>query len=156
MPRRNRPPKRPVQPDPKYHNRSVSRFTNMLMKDGKKSLAQRMLYRAFDMVEERTGADPVEVFEAAIRNATPHLEVKPRRVGGATYQVPIEIRGDRRYSLAVRWLVQAAQSRAGKTMIERLAAEIVEAANSEGAAVRRKEESHRMADANKAFAHYRW
>ncbi len=156
MPRRNRPPKRPVQPDPKYHNRSVSRFTNMLMKDGKKSLAQRMLYRAFEMVEERTGADPVEVFEAAIRNATPHLEVKPRRVGGATYQVPIEIRGDRRYSLAVRWLVQAAQSRAGKTMIERLAAEIVEAANSEGAAVRRKEESHRMADANKAFAHYRW
>ncbi len=156
MPRRNRPPKRPVQPDPKYHNRSVSRFTNMLMKNGKKSLAQRMLYRAFDMVEERTGADPVEVFEAAIRNATPHLEVKPRRVGGATYQVPIEIRGDRRYSLAVRWLVQAAQARAGKTMIERLAAEIVEAANSEGAAVRRKEESHRMADANKAFAHYRW
>ena len=156
MPRRNRPPKRPVQPDPKYHNRSVSRFTNMLMKDGKKSLAQRMLYRAFEMVEERTGADPVEVFEAAIRNATPHLEVKPRRVGGATYQVPIEIRGDRRYSLAVRWLVQAAQSRAGKTMIERLAAEIVEAANSEGAAVRRKEESHRVADANKAFAHYRW
>lgn len=156
MPRRNRPPKRPVQPDPKFHNRSVSRFTNMLMKDGKKSLAQRMLYRAFEMVEERTGADPVEVFEAAIRNATPHLEVKPRRVGGATYQVPIEIRGDRRYSLAVRWLVQAAQSRAGKTMIERLAAEIVEAANSEGAAVRRKEESHRMADANKAFAHYRW
>jgi small subunit ribosomal protein S7 len=134
----------------------VSRFTNMLMKDGKKSLAQRMLYRAFEMVGERTGADPVEVFEAAIRNATPHLEVKPRRVGGATYQVPIEIRGDRRYSLAVRWLVQAAQSRAGKTMIERLAAEIVEAANSEGAAVRRKEESHRMADANKAFAHYRW
>ena len=156
MPRRNRPPKRPVQPDPKYHNRSVSRFTNMLMKDGKKSLAQRMLYRAFEMVEERTGADPVEVFEAAIRNATPHLEVKPRRVGGATYQVPIEIRGDRRYSLAVRWLVQAAQSRAGKTMIERLAAEIVEAANSEGVAVRRKEESHRVADANKAFAHYRW
>ncbi len=156
MPRRNRPPKRPVQLDPKYHNRGVSRFTNMLMKDGKKSLAQRMLYRAFEMVEERTGADPVEVFEAAIRNATPHLEVKPRRVGGATYQVPIEIRGDRRYSLAVRWLVQAAQSRAGKTMIERLAAEIVEAANSEGAAVRRKEESHRMADANKAFAHYRW
>ena len=126
------------------------------MKDGKKSLAQRMLYRAFEMVEERTGADPVEVFEAAIRNATPHLEVKPRRVGGATYQVPIEIRGDRRYSLAVRWLVQAAQSRAGKTMIERLAAEIVEAANSEGVAVRRKEESHRVADANKAFAHYRW
>ena len=156
MPRRNRPPKRLVLPDPKYHNRSVSRFTNMLMKDGKKSLAQRMLYRAFEMVEERTGADPVEVFEAAIRNATPHLEVKPRRVGGATYQVPIEIRGDRRYSLAVRWLVQAAQSRAGKTMIERLAAEIVEAANSEGAAVRRKEESHRVADANKAFAHYRW
>ena len=156
MPRRNRPPKRPVQPDPKYHNRSVSRFTNMLMQDGKKSLAQRMLYRAFDAVEERTGADPVEVFEAAIRNATPHLEVKPRRVGGATYQVPIEIRGDRRYSLAVRWLVQAARARAGKTMIERLAGEIVEAANNEGAAVRRKEESHRMADANKAFAHYRW
>lgn len=156
MPRRNRPPKRPIQPDPKYHNRSVSRFTNMLMQDGKKSLAQRMLYRAFDVVEERTGADPVEVFEAAIRNATPHLEVKPRRVGGATYQVPIEIRGDRRYSLAVRWLVQAARARAGKTMIERLAGEIVEAANNEGAAVRRKEESHRMADANKAFAHYRW
>ena len=156
MPRRNRPPKRPVQADLKYHNRSVSRFTNMLMKDGKKSLAQRMLYTAFDMVEERTGTDPVEVFEAAIRNATPHLEVKPRRVGGATYQVPIEIRGDRRYSLAVRWLVQAARVRAGKTMVERLAAEIVEAANSEGAAVRRKEESHRMADANKAFAHYRW
>ena len=128
----------------------------MLMKGGKKSLAQRMLYSAFEIVEERTGTDPVEVFEAAIRNATPHLETKPRRVGGATYQVPIEIRGERRYSLAVRWLVQAARGRAGKTMIERLAAEIVEAANSEGAAVRRKEESHRMADANKAFAHYRW
>ena len=156
MPRRNRPPKRPVQPDPKYHNRSVSRFINMLMRDGKKSLAQRLLYQAFDVVEERTGADPVEVFEAAIRNATPHLEVKPRRVGGATYQVPIEIRGDRRYSLSVRWLVQAARARPGKTMIERLAAEFTEAANNEGAAVRRKEESHRMADANKAFAHYRW
>ncbi|MCY3694962.1 MAG: 30S ribosomal protein S7 [Chloroflexi bacterium] len=156
MPRRNRPARRPVLPDPKFGNRSVSRFINVLMTRGKKSLARRLLYDAFDLIEERINQNPIEIFEQALRNATPQLEVRPRRVGGATYQVPIEIRGERRFSLATRWLVQAARRRGEKTMVRRLAGEILDAYRHEGQAVRRREESHRMAEANKAFAHYRW
>ncbi|MDE2701541.1 MAG: 30S ribosomal protein S7 [Chloroflexi bacterium] len=156
MPRRNRPARRPVLPDPKFGNRSVSRFINVLMTRGKKSLARRLLYDAFDLIEERVNQNPIEIFEQALRNATPQLEVRPRRVGGATYQVPIEIRGERRFSLATRWLVQAARRRGEKTMVRRLAGEILDAYRHEGQAVRRREESHRMAEANKAFAHYRW
>jgi small subunit ribosomal protein S7 len=156
MPRRNRPARRPVLPDPKFGNRSVSRFINVLMTRGKKSLARRLLYDAFELIEERVNQNPIEVFEQALRNATPQLEVRPRRVGGATYQVPIEIRGERRFSLATRWLVQAARRRGEKTMVRRLAGEILDAYRHEGQAVRRREESHRMAEANKAFAHYRW
>ena len=156
MPRRNRPARRPVLPDPKFGNRSVSRFINVLMTRGKKSLARRLLYDAFDLIEERVNQNPIEIFEQALRNATPQLEVRPRRVGGATYQVPIEIRGERRFSLATRWLVLAARRRGEKTMVRRLAGEILDAYRHEGQAVRRREESHRMAEANKAFAHYRW
>ena len=156
MPRRNRPARRPVLPDPKFGNRSVSRFINVLMTRGKKSLARRLLYDAFDLIEERVNQNPIEIFEQALRNATPQLEVRPRRVGGATYQVPIEIRGERRFSLATRWLVQAARRRGEKTMVRRLAGEILDAYRHEGQAVRRREDSHRMAEANKAFAHYRW
>lgn len=156
MPRRNRPARRPVLPDPKFGNRSVSRFINVLMTRGKKSLARSLLYDAFDLIEERVNQNPIEIFEQALRNATPQLEVRPRRVGGATYQVPIEIRGERRFSLATRWLVQAARRRGEKTMVRRLAGEILDAYRHEGQAVRRREESHRMAEANKAFAHYRW
>ncbi len=156
MPRRNRPARRPVLPDPKFGNRSVSRFINVLMTRGKKSLARRLLYDAFDLIEERVNQNPIEIFEQALRNATPQLEVRPRRVGGATYQVPIEIRGERRFSLATRWLVQAARRRGEKTMVRRLAGEILDAYRHDGQAVRRREESHRMAEANKAFAHYRW
>ncbi len=156
MPRRNRPARRPIQADPKYGNRSVARFVNVLMTRGKKSLARRLLYDAFDLIEERSNQNAIEVFEQALRNATPQLEVRPRRVGGATYQVPIEIRGERRYSLATRWLVLAARRRGEKTMVRRLAGEILDASRHDGQAVRRREESHRMAEANKAFAHYRW
>lgn len=126
------------------------------MHDGKKSVAQNIVYKALDLVESRTGANPLDTFETALRNATPQLEVRPRRVGGATYQIPMEIRGDRRHSLAIRWVVRAARNRSGKTMVERLAAEFIDAANNQGEAVRKKEDGHRMADANKAFAHYRW
>ena len=156
MSRRSRPPKRRMQPDPRFNNRAVQRFINAIMRDGKKSLAQQIVYDALDIVDERTEAGAVDTFESALRNVTPQLEVKPRRVGGATYQVPLEIRGDRRNSLAIRWLVRAARNRPGKTMVERLANELTDAANFQGAAVKRKDDIHRMAEANKAFAHYRW
>ena len=156
MPRRTRPPKRPLQPDPRYQNRAVQRFINAIMRDGKKSLAQRIVYGALEIMEERSSATGVETFEAALQNVTPQLEVKPRRVGGATYQVPMEIRGDRRNSLAIRWLIRASRNRPGKTMVERLANELMDAANFRGEAVKRKDDNHRMAEANKAFAHYRW
>ena len=129
---------------------------NKIMRDGKKALAQRIFYSAMERVKERTGRDPMEVFEQAVRNTMPVLEVRPRRVGGATYQVPIEVRPHRRVSLALRWLVQYANERNERTMVERLANELIDAANNTGGAVRRKEEIHRMAEANKAFAHYRW
>ena len=156
MPRRYRPPRREVEPDPKYNSGLVARFVNRVMQRGKKSLARRIVYEAFDIIEDRFHRNPLEVFNQAIRNVTPVLEVRPRRVGGATYQIPLEIRGDRRQSLAIRWLVKATQARPGKTMAEKLAHELWDASQNTGAAVKKKEDTHRMAEANKAFAHYRW
>lgn len=156
MPRRARVIKREIVPDSRYGNRTVTRFINKIMQRGKKSLAERIMYTALDRLGERTGRDPVEVFEVAMRNAMPILEVKPRRVGGATYQVPVEIKGDRRLSLAIRWLLAAARARSGKSMAEKLSNELLDAANNTGATIKRREDTHRMAEANKAFAHYRW
>jgi small subunit ribosomal protein S7 len=156
MPRRAKVAKREILPDPRYHNRVIGRFINKIMYGGKKGLAEAIFYDALDIVEKRLGKDPQEVFEQALRNATPVLEVKPRRVGGATYQVPIEIKGDRRQSLAIRWLLSSARNRTGKSMAEKLAAEIMDAASGTGATIKKREDTHRMAEANKAFAHYRW
>jgi small subunit ribosomal protein S7 len=156
MPRRARVERREVTPDPRYGSKLVARFINKVMKNGKKSLAERIVYDAFEIVERQARRNPLDVFEAAVRNATPLLEVKPRRVGGATYQVPVEIKGDRRQSLAMRWLVNFARARSGKTMAEKLAAELLDAYHNTGATIRRREEMHRMAEANRAFAHYRW
>lgn len=156
MPRRARVVRREVPPDAKYGNVTVSRFVNRLMQDGKKATAERILYQAMDLIESREGRGAVEVFELAMRNATPLLEVKPRRVGGATYQVPVEIRGERRTALAMRWLIDAARKRAGRSMAEKLAGELLDAAHGTGTTIKRREDTHRMAEANKAFAHYRW
>ena len=154
--RRNRAPQRPVSPDPRFQSRLVTRFTNKLMISGKKSIAEKIIYGALDRIEEQTGRRGIDIFEQAVRNATPVIEVKPRRVGGATYQVPVDIRTERRQALALRWLIDSARSRGGRAMTEKLAAEIQDAANNAGNAVRRKEEVHRMAEANRAFVHYRW
>ncbi len=156
MPRKGEVRRREVLPDPKYHDQTVSKFINMLMMRGKKSLAERILYGAFDLIQARAKEDPLVVFRRALENAKPVLEVRSRRVGGATYQVPVEVRPVRRVSLGMRWLVQQARLRSEKSMAERLAAELMEAANNRGGAVKKKEETHRMAEANKAFAHYRW
>jgi small subunit ribosomal protein S7 len=156
MPRRARVVRRVVQPDGKYSNVTIAKFINKLMYSGKKATAERIMYDALRIVEDREHRNPVETFELALRNATPMLEVKPRRVGGATYQVPVEIRGDRRNALAVRWLIDAARKRAGRTMAEKLAGELLDAAHGTGATIKRREDTHRMAEANKAFAHYRW
>ena len=156
MPRRYRPPKREVKPDIKYNNVMVAKFINKLMKGGKKSLAARILYNSFDIIEEKMKKSPLDVFEQAINNAAPVLEVKPRRVGGATYQIPMEVPADRRISLAVRWLLQSARNRPGKSMTEKLANELMDAAQGTGATIKKKDDTHRMAEANKAFAHYRW
>jgi len=156
MPRRYRPPKREVEPDVKYNNVRLAMFINRMMHGGKKSTAQRVIYDALEMIEERTKRDPIEVFETALRNATPILEVKPRRVGGSTYQVPVEVGADRANSLAMRWLLAAARARGGRSMAEKLAAEFIDAANGQGSAIKKKEDTHRMAEANRAFAHYRW
>ncbi len=156
MPRRGKVERREVPPDPKYGSRTLQKFINKVMRNGKKSLAERIVYTALDLVERQTRRNPLEVFEQAVRNATPVLEVRPRRVGGATYQVPIEIRGERRLSLAMRWLVESARARTGKSVAEKLAAELIDAANGVGATIRRRDELHRMAEANKAFSHYRW
>ena len=156
MARRNRAPLRPVLPDPRYQSRLVSSFTNKLMHNGKKSVAERIVNAALDRVEQTTGRSPIDVFEQAVRNSTPVIEVKPRRVGGATYQVPVDIRSERRQALAIRWLLLGARGRGGRSMAERLAAELMDAANNTGAAIRRKEDTHRMAEANRAFVHYRW
>ena len=156
MPRKGPAKKRVILPDPVYHNRLVTRFVNRMMLSGKKSLSETIFYRSLDAIETKTGRKGIEIFEQAVRNVMPQVEVKPRRVGGATYQVPMEIRADRKTSLALRWLVSAARRRNGKTMIDRLTAELTDAANNTGSAVRQREEKHKMADANKAFAHYRF
>ena len=156
MPRRNRPSKRRVTPDPVYNSESVAKFVNVVMRDGKRAVAERVMYDALKRAGRQARKEPIEVFDQAIRNATPQLEVKPRRVGGATYQVPIEIRPDRRLALARRWLVRFARQRGGRSMAEKLAGELVDAANNTGGAVKRKEETHRMAESNKAFSHFRY
>ena len=156
MPRRGFIAKRDVLPDPIYNSKVVTKLINNIMLDGKKSVAQGIVYDAFDIIKEKEGKNPLEVFEAALENVMPVLEVKARRVGGATYQVPIEVRPDRRQALALRWLTKFSRKRGEKTMEDRLAGEILDAANNSGAAVKRKEEMHNMAEANKAFAHYRF
>jgi len=156
VPRRGPVPRRAIEPDPLYQSELVARLINKVMKDGKKSLAQRIVYQAFERVRQRTGRNPLEVFEQAVKNVMPVLETRPRRVGGATYQVPIEVPPHRRISLALRWIVEHARERPERIMIERLANEIIDAANNTGGAVRKKEEVHRIAEANRAFAHYRW
>jgi small subunit ribosomal protein S7 len=154
--RRNKAVRRPVPPDPRYDSQTVSKFINSLMYQGKKSNAERIFYSAMDMIEERTGQPGVTVFKAAVNNVKPALEVKSRRVGGASLQVPVEVRPDRRAALAMRWLIEFARSRSEKTMQERLAAELILASKGEGNALKKKEDTHRMAEANRAFAHYRW
>ncbi len=156
MPRRSGVPKRDVLPDPIYGSKVVTKLTNQVMLDGKKGVAQKIVYDAFDIIKEKTGSEPMDVFTKALENVMPQLEVKARRVGGSTYQVPMEIRPDRRQTLGIRWLVLFSRKRGEKTMKERLAAELMDAYNSTGAAVKRKEEMHRAAEANKAFAHFRW
>ncbi|MGF1512928.1 MAG: 30S ribosomal protein S7 [Elainellaceae cyanobacterium] len=156
MSRRTSAQKRTIEPDPKYNSRLVSMMVSRIMESGKKSLAYRIIYDAFGIIEERTGSEPLEVFEQAVRNTTPLVEVKARRVGGATYQVPMEVRPDRGIALSLRWLIQFSRQRAGRTMAMRLANELMDAANETGSAIRRREETHRMAEANKAFAHYRY
>ncbi|HZQ50377.1 MAG TPA: 30S ribosomal protein S7 [Candidatus Dormibacteraeota bacterium] len=156
MPRRNRPVKRVITPDAVYQSEAVSKFVNVVMSRGKRSTAERVVYDALERASKQAKKEPLEVFELAIRNATPLLEVKPRRVGGATYQVPIEIRPDRRLALARRWIVRFARQRGGKSMSEKLAFEILDASQNTGGAVKRKEETHRMAESNKAFSHFRY
>jgi small subunit ribosomal protein S7 len=156
MPRRPRPTSRRQDADARYSSVAVQQFINKVMKSGKKSVAQRIVYGALAQAEGSTRRNALELFDTAIRNATPLIEVKPRRVGGATYQVPVEVRPNRRMSLATRWVIDAARKRTGKSMIEKLAGELVDAMNNAGGAVRRKEETHKMAEANKAFSHYRW
>jgi small subunit ribosomal protein S7 len=156
MPRRNRPPRRTVAPDPIYNSEAISKFVNIIMRDGKRSTAERVTYDALRRASRLSRKEPVEVFEQALRNATPMLEVKPRRVGGATYQVPIEVRPERRLALARRWLVRFARQRGGRSMADKLAHELADASNNTGGAVRRKDETHRMAESNKAFSHFRY
>jgi len=154
--RRRRADRRTVSPDPKYDNVKVQTFINHVLKRGKKSLASRMVYDAFDIIEDKTGQDPVEVFEQAIENSSPRMEVRPRRIGGATYQIPMEVPQHRQFALATRWLLEAARSRSGVQFPERLSSELLSASKDEGSAVRKKEESHRMAKANRAFSHFRY
>ena len=156
MPRRREVPKRIIAPDPKYKNTLVSKFINGLMREGKKSISRRIFYDAMEIVERRSKEEPVKVFEQAMENIKPVLEVRSRRVGGATYQVPVEVRTDRRQALAIRWLVGFSKKRGEKSMAQRLAGELLDAYNKRGAAFKKKEDTHRMAEANKAFAHYRW
>ncbi len=156
MPRKGNVPKREVLPDPVYGSKVVTKLINNVMLDGKKGKAQRIVYKAFEIIEEKTGENPVDVFEKAMENIMPVLEVKARRVGGSNYQVPIEVRPERRQTLGLRWLIRYTRARGEKGMIERLAKEIMDAANNTGASVKKREETHKMAEANKAFAHYRW
>lgn len=157
MPRRNRPEKKDVLPDPIYKSKVVTKLVNQVMQDGKKGLAQRIVYGAFDIIQNKMGQEPIEVFTTALENVKPVLETKSRRVGGATYQVPMEIRPERRQTLAIRWMVSFARKRSGERgMDAKLAGEIMDAYNSTGASIKRRDEMHRMAEANKAFAHYKW
>ena len=156
MPRRGNVPKREILPDPLYNSVLVTKLVNSIMLDGKKGVAQKVVYGAFDIIKEKTGQEPLEVFTNAIENIMPSLEVKARRVGGATYQVPIEVRPERRQTLGLRWLTTYSRNRGEKTMKERLAGEIMDAANNTGSAVKKREDTHKMAESNKAFAHYRW
>ncbi|MFJ8259698.1 30S ribosomal protein S7 [Peribacillus asahii] len=156
MPRKGPVSKRDVLPDPIYNSKLVTRLINKMMVDGQRGKSQKILYSAFDLIKERTGNEPIEVFEQALKNIMPVLEVRARRVGGANYQVPVEVRPDRRSTLGLRWLVNYSRLRGEKTMEERLAGEIMDAANNTGAAVKKREDTHKMAEANKAFAHYRW
>ncbi len=156
MPRRYRPEKRAVEPDLRYNNLHISMFINRLMRDGKKSTAEGVIYDSFDLIEARAKRNPVDVFEDALKNVTPQIEVKPRRVGGATYQVPVPVEPHRQISLAMRWLLSAARNRGGKSMAEKLANEFMDAANNQGAAVKKRDDTHRMAEANRAFSHFRF
>ncbi len=156
MPRRGHVPKRDVLPDPIYNDKVVTKLINNIMLDGKKGVAQQIVYDAFDIIREKTGKEPLKVFEQALNNIMPVLEVKARRVGGATYQVPIEVRQDRRQALGLRWLTNYSRQRSERTMSQRLAGEILDAVNNTGNAVKKKDDTHKMAEANKAFAHYRW
>ena len=156
MPRRGNVPKREILPDPVYHSVLVTKLTNSIMLDGKKGVAQKVVYDAFSIIEEKTGKNPLEVFTTALDNIMPSLEVKARRVGGSTYQVPMEVRPERRQTLGLRWLTNYSRNRGEKTMKERLAGEIMDAANNTGSAVKKREDTHKMAESNRAFAHYRW
>ncbi|HEX8417139.1 MAG TPA: 30S ribosomal protein S7 [Methylobacterium sp.] len=156
MSRRHSAEKREIIPDAKYGDVVLTKFMNSIMYEGKKSIAEGIVYGAFDIVESRARTNPIEVFRAALENVAPAIEVRSRRVGGATYQVPVEVRTERRQALAIRWLIQAARSRNDRTMIERLSAELLDAANNRGNAVKKREDTHRMAEANRAFSHYRW
>ncbi|WP_273717745.1 MULTISPECIES: 30S ribosomal protein S7 [Bartonella] len=156
MSRRHRAEKREINPDPKFGDLVITKFMNAIMFDGKKSVAERIVYGALDSVEKKVKTDPVELFHRALENVAPHIEVRSRRVGGATYQVPIDVRPDRRQALAIRWLISAARGRNETTMIERLSGELMDAANNRGSAVKKREDVHRMAEANRAFSHYRW
>jgi len=156
MPRKREVKKREILSDPKYHDVLISKFINGIMRRGKKSLAERIFYHALDIIKERTHSDPIKTFNQAMDNVKPLIEVRPRRVGGATYQVPVEVRPERKTTLAIRWIIGYAKQRSEKTMEEKLSAELIEAANNRGASVKKKEDTHKMAEANKAFAHYRW
>ncbi len=156
MPRRRVAEKREILPDPKYNSKVLSKFINAIMQDGKKSIAEKICYGAFDILKEKTGEDPLKVFKTALENVKPVVEVRPRRVGGATYQVPVEVRANRRLALAFRWIRDNARKRPERTMTQRLAGELLDAYNNTGASVKKREDTHKMAEANRAFAHYRW
>ena len=156
MPRRGRAPRRELVPDGKYHSKPLQAFINKMMIGGRKSVAERIVYSALDAAEAQSRRPAIDIFDQALRNATPAVEVKPRRVGGATYQVPVDIRAERRSSLAMRWLVRSARARRGRSIAEKLAGELLDAAGGQGATVKRREDTHRMAEANRAFVHYRW
>jgi len=156
MPRKREVKKREVLPDPKYHDTLTAKFINGIMRRGKKSLAEGIFYQALDIIKDKTHSDPAKVFSQAMNNVKPLIEVRPRRVGGATYQVPVEVRPERKIALAIRWIIGFSKQRSEKTMEEKLSAELIDAANNRGAAIKKKEDTHKMAEANKAFAHYRW
>ncbi len=156
MPRKREVRKREILPDPKYHDSMTAKFINGIMRRGKKSVAEGIFYHALDIIKDKTHSDPVKVFSQAMNNVKPLIEVRPRRVGGATYQVPVEVRPERKVALAIRWIIGFAKQRSEKTMEEKLSAELIDAANNRGAAIKKREDTHKMAEANKAFAHYRW